>query len=435
MPEMESHDSSTLRSAGSVDISRVTHVVAGFSAALLNAIERNFTAGQVLFVEEPDVVEMRKAQAICDEVPAVAGIVSAPSQDENGAEALTRLVPRPPRLKAVLPGVEYGVVAAAVLAEAWGVPGAGIEAARALRNKAQLRGVADAAKIPQPAWALVDNPGQIAEFRAFHGGRCVVKPTDRQGSLGVELVEAGDDVHEIWQEVLAVQEPGGLRARQRLRDSKYIVEERMSGTEISVQALVANGRTVFTNTTFKDLLPGRYPVELGHTVPAPIPEDSADEVIQQTRRLIRAAGFHYGMLHAEWIVGETGPGLVECAARTPGDKIINLIDLAYRSSIMDDLLRVMEGETVLMPERPRLAASICFLTAPQGTVAAVSGIEQAWTAGGIVEVDVTASEGSEVRPLRSSLDRLGSAIAVALTPEEARESANRAISQIRVQMR
>ena len=421
-----------LAGTGQPDLSRVTHVVVGFSAALLPIAELLFGPGQVLFLEEPDVARARQAEASCAGVAAVAGVVEARTQHEQAAEQLPELVQRPPGLRAVFPGVEYGVVAAAVLAEHWGVPGPGVHAARVLRDKAELRKTAGAAGIPQPDWAIVTSPEQVETFRARHGGRCVVKPTDRQGSLGVELIGPADDVHGVWAEVVAAQEPDGLRTAEHPPQSRYLAEELVSGLEISVQALVSDGRVAFANATLKDILPGRYPIELAHTVPAPIPGELEAELVDKTRRLVEAAGFRHGMVHAEWIAQDGEPYLIECAARIPGDGITFLIDYAYGVRLLGDLMSVLEGGAVTRLGQPVMGASIRFAIAEPGVVTKISGVERAWAVDEVVDVRLSVAEGSAVRPLRCSLDRIGSVVAVAPTAAEARDAAAHAVAAIQV---
>jgi hypothetical protein len=81
-----------------VDLSRVTHVIVGFSSGLLPAIQRLFSPGQVLILEEPDVLELRSADVRDAAVPAIAGFIAAPTQDEQGAGLLPAALVRPPRL-------------------------------------------------------------------------------------------------------------------------------------------------------------------------------------------------------------------------------------------------------------------------------------------------------------------------------------------------
>jgi hypothetical protein len=38
------------------DVSNVTHLFIGYSSAFLSVVERKFSAGQVIFVEEPEVI-------------------------------------------------------------------------------------------------------------------------------------------------------------------------------------------------------------------------------------------------------------------------------------------------------------------------------------------------------------------------------------------
>jgi biotin carboxylase len=417
---------------GEIDISKVTHLFVGFSSAFLSVAGRKFSAGQVIFVEEPEVARSRSALECCAAIPAVAGILERPIQDEGNAELLPATLSRPPGLRAVIPGGEYGVVAAAALAAEWDTPGAGLGAARILRDKAELRACADIADIRQPGWAIVDGPAAIDRFRRGYDGRCVVKPSDRQGSLGVALIGPADDAGEVWAEMIAVREPGGLRAREELAGGRYLAEERITGAEVSVEALVAGGTVVFLNITGKDVRPGRYPVELGHTVPASVSDEMAARLAADTGRLMAAVNFQYGMIHAEWIIADREPYLIECAARAPGDRITDLIDYAYGTRIMDALLLIMAGEAAPSVGGRRLAASIQYLTAEPGTVTRVTGADQAWDVADVVDVAVTVSEGDVVRPLRAAMDRVGAAIAVARSPAGARESAAAAIAALQV---
>ncbi len=245
----------------------VTHVLVGYSAQLMAEVDRLLPPGSVLVVEEPHVIRARDVRTAAAGHRCVAGVLAAPTQDEARAGELASLVPRPPGVRAVMPAVEYGVVAAAALAAAWGLPGAGTEAARLLRDKLALRRAAARRDVPQPAFTEATEPADVDALRARHGGRCVLKPANRQASLGVVLMDPGDDTAEAWRHTVAADEP---RLRVHYADTaRYLVEERLDGPEVSVEALVHEGVVGFLNVTAKQVLPGPYPVELGHTVPAP----------------------------------------------------------------------------------------------------------------------------------------------------------------------
>ncbi|MBO3740239.1 ATP-grasp domain-containing protein [Actinoplanes flavus] len=401
--------------------STVTHVVAGFSDVLLSRLDGLLPAGSVLVLEDPQVVSARDAVRRAAAHPCVAGLTEAPVQREDDPGAVPAAVARPDGLQAVLPAVEYAVVAAAGLAESWRVPGAGVPAARILRDKARLRHAAGAAGLPQPAWRVVESLDEAAAFRATLGGACVLKPANRQASLGVQLLEPEDDLAAAWRRLIGADEP---RLRGELSTGHYLMEQRLRGREVSVEMLVDRGRPGFVNVCAKTVQPGPHPVELGHQVPADIAEPDRDRLAALTAGLATATGFRSGVLHAEWIVTPgAGPHLVECAGRLPGDRIVDLIDLAYDLDLTAAWTAILQGRPGQPHTTARRGAAIRFLTAAPGTVTAVDGTGPARSAPGVHDVQITARIGDVLAPVSSSWDRIGSVLA---TGDDAAQADRRA---------
>lgn len=387
----------------------ISHVVVGYSAAMLADLDRLLPAGSVLVLEEPEIAQRRDAERQLERFPCVARLETVPTQDEHNATKLAALVERPPAVRAVLPGLEYGVVAVAALAQAWGLPGCGPTAAAALRDKSELRRLAGQAGIRQPDWQVVADHEGIARFRSAHGGQCVIKPTKLQASVGVQLLGPHDDLAEAWAATVAADE-------RHLRVSgsgigACLAEERLHGAEVSVEALVANGKIFFWNVTAKHLYPGRYPVELGHVVPAGVEEAVESELRAMMEALIRATAFDTGIMHSEWILADGRPHLVECAGRIPGDRIPRLIDLAYRTDLVAGLVSLMEGDVTTIDARPQAAAAIRFLAPPRGRIVGVSGLDEAAAVDGVVDVVVSVQPGATVAELTSSWARAGHVLA------------------------
>jgi len=411
----------------------VTHVLVGFSKGVLADLDDLLPAGAVLVLDEPDVIKARGALEKAKAHPCVAGIMAAATQDEPHAERLTELLDRPPRVQAVIPAVEYGVVGAAVLAHAWGLPGAGPAAARTLRDKIAMRAAADASGLAQPQWAIAETVHDVEEFRERHGGRCVLKPANRQASLGVRVLGPDDSAAEAWQHCTHADEPM-LRARYAL-PGRYLVEQRLNGPEVSVEALVHSGQVGFTNITAKAVQPGTSPVEMGHVVPAGLAPGVEAALAASVRELVRITGFQYGVLHSEWILVEAcRPHLIECAARLPGDSIDLLIDLAYGGRFTGDYLAVLEGRGPIPPRQKRGAAAIRFLTAPTGTVREITGRELASALPGVQEVTLSVASGTTIAPVTSSWSRPGHVIATAPDGREAAQRAAAAASLITFEM-
>ncbi|MFC8453649.1 ATP-grasp domain-containing protein [Kitasatospora sp. NPDC057223] len=397
---------------------RVTHVVLGFSVGLLNQLDRILPAGSVLVVEEPAICAARHVAEQLGRLNCAAGVVEAPVQDEANAAGLAALVERPAAVRAVLPGLEYTVVAAAELAEAWGLPNGGPRAVRAFRDKALLRETTRGRGIGQPDWLRVEDPQAVARFRDEHGGECVLKPTHLQGSAGIQLLGPEDDIDEAWKRTEGADEVH-LRTAHAGR-AGYVAEEWLHGPEISTEVLVHEGRVVFLNTTATQLFPGRHPVELGHVVPAP-GQGAATE--QAVHALVAATGFRSGILHAEWILREGTPHLLECAARLPGDYIPFLIALAYDSDLVRGFVDVLEGRPPVMAGAPVRGAAVRFLDAAPGVVREVRGLDPARALPGVVDIWLSAEEGRTVEPVTSSWSRAGEVVAVGADREEAAANA------------
>lgn len=102
-----------------------------------------------------------------------------------------------------------------MLAHAWGLPGAGPAAARTLRDKIAMRAAADAGGLAQPRRGIAESVRDVKEFRDRYRGRCVLRPANRQASLGVRVFDWEDDAVEAWQHWTYADEPM-LRARSRL---------------------------------------------------------------------------------------------------------------------------------------------------------------------------------------------------------------------------
>lgn len=420
------------RPAGPAVPGTVTHVLVGYSPVMLGKLDGRLPAGSVLVLEEPAVIRARGIAGLADRHPCVAALLPAPCQDEAHPDRLTRAVPRPPGVRAVVPVVEYAVVTAAALAEAWGLPGAGPKAALVLRDKGLLRAALAGTDVAQPAWTAVGGPDDVARFRAAHGGEAVLKPANRQASLGVQLLGPEDDVRAAWERTTGADEPT-LRARYA-DDARYLAEQRLRGPEVSVEAVVHQGVIGFTNITAKTVQDSRHPVETGHAVPAALPPGTEEGLRRALARLAETVGFRSGILHSEWILadGDGRPHLVECAGRMPGGGITVLIDLAYDTDILDSLLYVLEGRGPVEPRPARQGAAVRFLTAAPGRVEAVSGADRARCAEGVRELHLAVAPGDVVHATTSSWERAGSVIATGSDGRAAARHADHALALIDV---
>lgn len=211
-----------------------THIVMmGYNEDWLTALDAVASPGSVTVIEEPDlyhgkgIAERAGRHACLDTVR-----LSAYQQSADAVAAAVEIAEVRP-LRAVLPGLEYAVQAAANAAHALELPGAGPDAATALRDKLRLRRLTAERGMPAPAFAEVAGPQDIRAFQVA-GRRSVLKPANRQASLGVILLEPGDDADAAWQACTEADE--GPQVARRKMTWRYLIEERLDGQEISVEA-------------------------------------------------------------------------------------------------------------------------------------------------------------------------------------------------------
>jgi len=321
---------------------------------------------------------------------------------------------------------------AARVAELYGVPGASARAAEVLCDKHLLRQVAGEAGIPNPCSQPVQGPAEVSEFMRAHGGRVVLKPANRQASVGTRVLRELEEVQAAWQECVAQDE--GIFVPDRPRPLRMLVEQFVEGDEFSVELVVRDGAASFCNVTGKVLFPGARPVEQAHTVPADIPPAMTDLLRRETLRVLAAVGFRTGFVHCEWIVSAGVPHLVECAGRMPGDSIVPLIMRAWDVDVVAWFLAVMRGDALeqTAPAAAPGGAAAWFLHLPAGEVASVGGLDDARSMEGVTSVEVSVKPGDRTFELRSSWDRVGYVLTAAPTAGAALELARRAAQRIAI---
>lgn len=409
-------------------------VIVGFVGLTLAAIGAFQPENSVIYIEEPDVARKRHVHDTVKELAFVRGLIEWEYHLAGKADEFYN-AHRDLDPAAIVPAIEYATPFAARLAERYGLPGASLGAAVILRDKALLRQVSAAAGIANPASVRAKGPQDVRDFMHGRTGAVVLKPANRQASLGVRVIHDPDQADAAWQECLVQDE--GIFVPDRPMELSMLAEEFVEGDEYSVEMLVRDGAPLFVNVTGKQLFPGPYPVELAHIVPADISADLTDLLGAQTARLVAAAGFGTGIVHCEWIVSGGVPYLVECAGRMPGDAIPDIIEAAYPVELFHCYYAVMKGEQPPgpLPARAEFGAAVRFLAPGAGVVEAVHGVPDAQRAEGVFEANCAVPPGHRFSGLRNSWDRAGIVMTRAKDSAEALRLAEAAAALVRIELR
>ena len=405
-------------------------VVVGFNTVMARGMQFFRPDDSVIFVDEPASALRRNAAAVLAEMPCCNRLVEWDYLREDAADEFFVRDVLGELPSGILPGGEHATLFVTRLAERYGLPNAGLGAAELMRNKARLRRVTAAAGVPNPLSRRASGPADIVELLSELGAPVIVKPTALQAAAGVSQVHSADEAEAAFR--FAVAGAGGEQPADAPTAGQVLVEQYVAGPEFSVEMLVEDGRPVFANVTAKQLFDGPRPVERGHVLPYDADPQIVASLTELTGSVVSATGFRSGFIHCEWIVGQAGPVLVECAGRIPGDGITVLLGVAWGVDLVELYADLMEGrlDHSRLPKQPACRAAVSFARTAPGTVVSVSGVEAASELDGVILVMPLVEVGDQVHDLRSSMDRVALAIAAGADPAEATARAEAAFSLI-----
>ncbi|WP_405558310.1 ATP-grasp domain-containing protein [Streptomyces canus] len=176
--------------------------------------------------------------------------------------------------------------------------------------------------------------------------------------------------------------------------------------------------------TAKEKLPPPYFVELGHVLPAELPEETRKEIDQEVTAALDALDLRFGVFHVELWLTQDGVVLGEVHARPGGDWLHRLLTYAipgleFFGPVFDDLLGRPPGP---LPVATR-AAAVRFLAPPPGRLLRIDGWERVASHPAVLYAGLFVEPGGVIRPVRDSGDRAGVVVVGAETPARALELA------------
>ncbi|SFS31020.1 argininosuccinate lyase [Saccharopolyspora flava] len=290
------------------------------------------------------------------------------------------LLPHLERLQPVLgfdgiaTSCDYYLPIAATAAQRLGLPGPAPEAVQRACAKDRTRRTLRDAGVAGPAFALAESLRGLEEAAAAMGFPLVLKPVDLCAGMFVRRV---DDVAQLR---AAFEELQGfpVNARGQQRSPVVLLEELLTGAEVSVETVTFGGRTTVVGVTDKSVAGAPWFVETGHMFPAALDADTEQAVTGTAVAAIEALGLDNTVCHTEIKLTSDGPKIVEVNPRPAGNQITELIrrvtgiDLAavYAQVALGrepDLTRVDTGAA---------SAAISFLLPPRtGPIAEIQGAE------------------------------------------------------------
>jgi biotin carboxylase len=275
------------------------------------------------------------------------------------------------------------------IAGVMGLTGNAFDDALAATDKYAMRQRFAEFSVSSPRFVIADDNYSIENFRF----PVIVKPTDRSGSRGVKKIEHTADI-----------EAAVDRAQQESFTHRAIIEEYISGREVSVESISWQGKHYILAITDKVTTEEPYFVELEHHQPSNLPAEIRDKIKSETLKALSALQIDYGASHAEFKITPQGEVFaIEVGARMGGDFIgSHLVKLSTGYDFVKGVIDIALGhfeEPVLQYQR---FSGVYFLC--KETKELLPVIQNSGNYNQIVEAEIT---DTELHAIQCSADRSG----------------------------
>ncbi len=312
-------------------------------------------------------------------------------------------------------------------------PDLSYENAQCATIKSKMRNRLRECGVPIPKYYAVEDFTAFSEAVDKLNGRCIVKPADNAGSRGVMLLDPEELSAAHFNER---KEQIYRYSRGNSRGGTVMVEEYMQGPEVSVEAIVIEGKPHILTVTDKFITPPPYFVELAHCEASMLDEKIQEGIRAVAGQAICAIGIENAPAHVEVKVTQDGPKIVELAARLGGDFITSkLVPLSTGIDMVGASVELAVGKRPDLTPKWNRGAAIHFIHADEGQEGIISEIavpRALYAQKGVEEIILYKKPGDSVQGTRSSNDRLGHVITTGETPQEAMELGARVVAQIGV---
>ena len=249
------------------------------------------------------------------ELPYLAGHTVVDTLDADAMTEAVRAIPE--RVAGILSYDEARIAATAVVAERFGLPTSPPRAVLRCRDKWLTRQALAAAGVPQAASVAVASPDEAVTAAARIGYPVVLKPRNLAASFGVSRADDEAGVRAAYERARGVSLP---EAPERF-DQDVLVEEFLDGPEISVDAVVVDGRVEPMVVAHKQTGYAPSFEETGHLVDAADPLLADPELAAVLTAAHAAVGYTTGTTHTELRRTAAGLKVIEINGRLGGDMI------------------------------------------------------------------------------------------------------------------
>ncbi len=306
-----------------------------------------------------------------------------------------------------------------------GLSGISMDTAVKATDKGEMIKAFEACGVEHPWYYIVGDEKELESLENTITYPCIMKPTDSSGSRGVVLLENATMLKDEFS-----------YSRKQSRNGNIIIEEYLSGSEVSVEIMVIDGVVHVLQVTDKLTTGAPHFVEMGHSQPSRLGEENVAKIKDLASRAVLAVGIHNGPAHVEIMLTKNGPKMIELGARMGGDCITT--HLVPLSTGVDMIKATIELSCGVLPDigcKLQKGSAIRYFSAPCGIITDITGIEEAKKIAGVQEISFVKNIGDTSGEIGSSTDRIGFVICQGDSAEEAVRICEKVLKTVKISVK
>lgn len=325
---------------------------------------------------------------------------------------------------------EYDVEICSQIANFLSLPSLNPTAAKIARNKYLTRKICFEKNLLSPRYSLVHTEEEVLKLCEEFSFPCIIKPIDETSSADVLKCQNPDAVLNQFKVITSKSS----NTREQKRASGVLIEEFISGFEVSVETITFNSKTTVLGITDKFTTSEHF-VEIGHNFPSSLPNKTQEKCNQLAKDVLSAINYDFGVAHIEMKIQDNEPMLIEINARPAGGKITDLVEHVLGFSYIKSLIEISLGDDLKLPIKnaPELGTAIRFVKADSdGFISAVDGADVIKNSVHVLEADVENLLNRTVVKPRRNGDRLGFILTHSSNSFQAGREADALIDQLKL---
>ncbi len=323
---------------------------------------------------------------------------------------------------------DVGIPSVGYVNDQMGLSGIGLETALRCSSKLLMKEAFVRYGVTTPRGARVQSMAEALSFFEELNGPIVCKATDTSGSRGVVRAETTDEIPDAFDE-----------AFQYTKRDFILIEEAIDGEEFGSQALVLGGKTIYNFCHNDQVTSGSVVTPVGHSYPFRGGKDIERLALAEVNKAVKALGLTDAQLNCDFTLRDGQVYVFEIGARVGATSLPQLTHchtgLDWTQMAIDLALGRLRAEDLPEPNpNPVPAASTLIISPTAGSLEEI--VMPPWLDAddSVAHLVVDIGKGDSIRKFRLGPDRIGEAVFVGDTLEDAEEKTKRFLTDLTIRL-